>query len=423
MALLLATSLALGNELEDLLKGLREAQDDEERLTIYIQIAYEAGKKDAPRIVKEIEISPANLRWYLVLVLGRLQALAELRTVALKYDPLTTAVASTELRRLGDEIAGRNALLSTLERAKKPEHKNHLLWRLHPRWFTGPEVVAGFFAFLDREKGAKLTWEEEAPRRVAIRMLSFHEDKRIDPYFRKLVDGREMGMWGEALAALALRRVPGALDELLGILESGKLHENDGWAVARSLRLLGQREAQERIRALLATDAKPEVKIPAIRILRWSQDYRSLAALAAIATEAKGTTLGAEAAEAAAELAVTSDIPMLQKLVEGAEPRVQFHVGRALLRLDDPRGFDILMTLVKDDNRDRRLEVVRAVAGRADARAVDVLLEMIEDPDKDIAKAARDGLIRSWSFLYPYRDFDAKATPDEYRRWWKTARK
>lgn len=411
MALLLAISL------EELLQALREAEDDEERLTVYIQIAYEAGKKDAPRLVKEIESFPASLRWYLVLVLGRLNAIQELRTVAIKFDPLTTAVAATELRRLGDETSGRVAILSTLERAKKPDHKNQLLWRLHPRWFTGPEVMAGFFSFLEREKGAKLTWDEEVPRRVAIRMLAFHEDKKIDPFLQKLVDDREMGLWGEALAALALRRAPGALDRLLAEVESGKLPENDAYGVARALRLLGQREAQDKIRGFL--DREPTAV--AIRILRWSLDYRSLHVLMGIAS--KEGPIGIEAAEAVADLAGPSDKALLEKLAEHPDPKVRFAVGRALLRLDDPKGYDILGKLVRDDNRDRRLEVERAIHGRADARAVDLLLEMLDDPDKDIAKAARDGLIRAWSFLYPYRDFDSRATPEEYRRWWKSARK
>jgi HEAT repeat protein len=414
VGLLLALSLA--DELGELISALRETEDLEERVTIQIQLVFRAAKKDVPRILSEIEAGPPGIRPHLIAVLGHLSALPELRIAATKCDPVSKCHVAWQMRRLGDEAGGRQILISTLAKTKKPEHLTPVLHNLHPRLYPGEETVKAILEFLEREKGEKATWDDEVPRRVAIRIVGLHEDKRIDPCLEKLVESREKGMWGEALAALAMRRVAGAMERLLVEIEAGRWHENDSWAVARALRFLGARDAQARIRKVLENGS-----IAPIRIVRWSLDRSCVLTLIRVATESKGQPVAEEAAEAVADL--STDPAQIRKVAEGGSPKVRLAAGRALVRLDEAGGYEVLGTLRKEENREVRRDAVRAVAGRADAPAADLLLDFLEDPDKEIAREARDGLLKTWSALFPYRDIDKNATPAEYRAWWKSRRR
>ena len=119
--------------------------------------------------------------------------------------------------------------------------------------------------------------------------------------------------------------------------------------------------------------------------------------------------------EALIELRAAPDADALARMLAGDDPSRALQAARALRRMDDRSGLDMVIRIARLEP-DLRRDAVEILGGFRDAKAIEPLLEAMLDEDVSTRSYAERGLRATLQTVFPYRRFDLGATGYDARR-------
>jgi len=301
------------------------------------------------------------------------------------------------------------------------------LWRLGEREMLDTLVKA--FARKDTPLDARL---------AMLRRVYLIDDPRLCAAVRAwLVPETEPVLLEDVLYHLLGVQDPEARAKASGLASTGGLPAASRGACAAFLLALGEDTQGALLVDIVSADggiALPRLQRFLLRAPRLPAEL--LAAVAQIAEKSSAPYLAQAAIGVLAQHAGAKEIPILERVMEGADPLVSkaaldalltrgvaisedtlrrmlasrdgrraLAAADALRRADDLSGFDRVLALVQAGGADKA-EALRTLAKFRRRASVPPLVDALEDPELSVRLAAEQGLIVLLPNLFPYRRFD-----------------
>jgi HEAT repeat protein len=392
------------DEVADAIKKLRAAAD----LSARYQAEYDLGRvltpKHIPIVLREVDLGPVEVRPHFIRAIrsvGGKEATAALKGLLAKYEMKSRVEAAYALKILGEDDGMKAIVVELGKPGLTKDDKLAIVQYLYVFYYDGKEVPPAL---------RKVIAEESDPivRRSALNSLVSHKDPESAPFLWKIADAATDSLATEALAALIKMGDAKAVERGLEMLEKGKVPLTSLYEILFALRLAGGRDIAARLRALLekATDVNTQMQL--ISTLSQLKDVKSIPLLVRLA-EDKNPSVAEAALQALVELAGRGQIELFRRLLKHEEASRRLKAAEALLGLDDISGIPILRDALNDKTQYTRQRAATALANFRVPEVEQPLFVAMTDEDVNIRTTASNGLLATFTHLFPYRRFDLKA--------------